>query len=78
LRSLKKKALNDSLLPLGDMAIKRKKSHKDSKSNAKKMRIKAVDLYKQSVNRFRNAHRIHVFGTDVPEPIDSWEKLGSK
>lgn len=60
------------------MAIKRKKSLKNSKSHAKKMRTKAVELYKQNVNRFRNAHRIHVFGTDVPEPIDSWEKLASK
>jgi len=63
---------------LGNMAVKRKRSAKASKSNAKKVRLKAVDLYKQNVNRFRNVHRIHVFGTDIPEPIDSWTKLASK
>lgn len=32
-------------------------------------------MLQEKVNRFRNVHRIHVKGPDIPNPIDTWDKL---
>ena len=29
------------------------------------------------MNHIRNVHRIHVYGTDIPEPCESFDKLSS-
>ena len=30
------------------------------------------------MNRFRNIYRIHVSGSDIPDPIDGWDKLSGE
>ena len=32
-------------------------------------------LYQEKINHFRKLHHIHVKGTDIPDPIDTWDKL---
>ena len=66
-----------ALTILGD--IKVKKSEKSGKKKAKKNEKaqkssleKRLILHREKVNQFRNAHRLHVFGTDVPDPLDEW------
>ncbi len=55
---------------LGNIKVKRQKpkAKKKTKERLRQLRI-------ERVNRFRNAHRIHVHGTDLAEPADSWQRL---
>ena len=46
-----------------------------TKKQKKKSRAQIFKLHQENVNRFRNIHRIHVSGNDIPDPVDSWEKL---
>ena len=32
-------------------------------------------LYQEKINHFRKLHHIHIKGTDIPDPIDTWDKL---
>ena len=32
-------------------------------------------LHQEKVNQFRNIHHIHVKGTDIPDPVETWDKL---
>nr|XP_045588644.1 probable ATP-dependent RNA helicase DDX52 isoform X1 [Procambarus clarkii] len=47
---------------------RKKKKKKDSKQ-------KQLELHKEQVNHLRKKHGIHVWGADIPEPMDSFEKL---
>ncbi|TRY63096.1 hypothetical protein TCAL_02027, partial [Tigriopus californicus] len=38
---------------------------------------KRAILRREQVNHFRNVHRIHASGPDLPEPIDQWDRLHS-
>ncbi|XP_013416566.1 probable ATP-dependent RNA helicase DDX52 isoform X2 [Lingula anatina] len=49
---------------------RKRKKKKSNKKNAKK-----ADLKQEKVNHFRRQHRIHVHGTDIPDPIASFEQL---
>lgn len=53
----------------------------NSKARRTKGRLKGVAkraaLRREQVNHFRNVHRIHASGPDVPEPIDLWDRLQS-
>ena len=46
----------------------KKGSKKFSKSNLKQ-------IHHEKVNQFRNLHHIHVKGSDIPEPIESWDRF---
>ena len=35
-------------------------------------------LYQEKINHFRKLHHIHIKGTDIPDPIDTWVELVSK
>ena len=47
---------------------KKAKGQRKAKSNLKQ-------LHQEKVNQFRNLHRIHVKGSDIPEPIESWDRF---
>ena len=49
-----------------------KTTQKKKKSRKKVTKAKIKEVYTEQLNRFRNCHNIHVTGTDVTEPIDSW------
>ncbi|XP_068934163.1 probable ATP-dependent RNA helicase DDX52 isoform X1 [Petaurus breviceps papuanus] len=51
--------------------IKDKKGKEENKLTAEKLER----LRKQKINRFRNKHKIHIQGTDLPEPIASFQQL---
>ncbi|XP_003340257.1 probable ATP-dependent RNA helicase DDX52 [Monodelphis domestica] len=51
--------------------IKNKKGNEENKVTAEKLER----LRKEKINRFRNKHRIHIQGTDLPEPIASFQQL---
>ena len=52
-----------------------KTTQKKKKSKSKITKAKIREVYTEQLNRFRNSHNIHVTGTDVEEPIDSWSVL---
>ena len=52
---------------------KTKAPKKKKKSNQQKLL-----LHQEKINQFRNIHKIHVNGSDIPDPIDSWDKLLSE
>lgn len=62
---------NDAVKLLGSMT--KKKPLK--KSGKIKTKSDLLRIHREKINRFRNIHRIHIKGTDIPDPIDSWEKL---
>ena len=51
----------------------------DIRKASKKKSIRSKEdlyrLHQEKVNRFRNVHRIHAKGSDIPDPIDSWDRL---
>ncbi|XP_074118169.1 putative ATP-dependent RNA helicase DDX52 isoform X2 [Sminthopsis crassicaudata] len=51
--------------------IKNKKGKEENKLTAEKLER----LRKQKINCFRNKHKIHIQGTDLPEPIASFQQL---
>jgi ATP-dependent RNA helicase DDX52/ROK1 len=58
---------------LGNITTKvRRKVEKRKKSKSK---ARLAQLRQESINHFRNLHRIHVTGTDVPEPLSKWASL---
>lgn len=59
---------------LGDIQAE-DSSKKRKKKKKKKTKERLLQLHRQKINQFRNAHRIRVTGEDVPEPVDSWERL---
>jgi ATP-dependent RNA helicase DDX52/ROK1 len=48
---------------------------KKKKKKVAKSKQDLLKIHQEKVNRFRNIHKIHVKGADVPSPIDKWEKL---
>ena len=32
-------------------------------------------LHQERVNQFRNLHHIHVKGSDIPDPVETWDKF---
>lgn len=32
-------------------------------------------MHQEKINQFRNTHKIHVSGSDIPDPVDNWSKL---
>lgn len=61
---------NVDLKLLGDISSK-------SSPKASKLKTKSdlLRLHKEKVNRFRKLQHIHIKGSDIPDPIDSWDKL---
>ena len=55
--------------------IKVSKKTNNRKEKKKKSKAQLFRLHQEKINQFRNVHRIHVSGSDIPDPIDSWEKL---
>ena len=54
---------------LGNIKTTQKKKKK------KKTKTKIREAYTERLNQFRNAHNIHVTGTDVADPVESWAQL---
>ncbi|XP_040506029.1 probable ATP-dependent RNA helicase DDX52 isoform X2 [Gallus gallus] len=48
---------------------------KDTKDNKKPTAEKLERLRREKINRFRNQHRINVQGTDLPDPIATFDQL---
>ncbi|OXB64863.1 hypothetical protein ASZ78_009744 [Callipepla squamata] len=48
---------------------------KDTKDNKQPTAEKLERLRREKINRFRNQHRINVQGTDLPDPIATFEQL---
>lgn len=48
---------------------------KDTKDNQKPTAEKLERLRREKINRFRNQHRINVQGTDLPDPIATFDQL---
>ena len=61
---------------LGNISVTDKKKPKKNKQASKnKTKHDLVKLHQEKINQFRNFHRIHVKGDDIPDPVDSWDKL---
>ena len=61
---------------LGNISVTDKKKPKKNKQASKnKTKHDLVRLHQEKINQFRNFHRIHVKGDDIPDPVDSWDKL---
>ena len=54
--------------------IKHKKN-KIPKKKKKKSNEQKLLLHQEKINQFRNINKIHVNGSDIPDPIDTWDKL---
>ncbi|XP_015736629.1 probable ATP-dependent RNA helicase DDX52 isoform X2 [Coturnix japonica] len=48
---------------------------KDTKDNKKPAAEKLERLRREKINRFRNQHRINIQGTDLPDPIATFDQL---
>lgn len=59
---------------LGNEVIASKKD-KPRKKHKKKSSAQIFKLHQENINQFRNVNKIHVNGSDIPDPIDSWDKL---
>ena len=59
---------SDDITVIGNI----KTTNKKKKSKSKVTKAKIREVYTERLNRFRNVHGIHVTGTDVVEPFDSW------
>jgi len=75
----KRKALaggedSDDITVIGNI----KTTNKKKKSKSKMTKAKIKEVYTERLNRFRNVHGIHVTGTDVAEPFDTWSTLSTK
>ncbi|KAK7069336.1 DEAD (Asp-Glu-Ala-Asp) box polypeptide 52 [Halocaridina rubra] len=51
------------------------KNHKDGNSNIKSERQKQLEMMQQKINRIRKLNGIHVWGSDIPEPLLSFDQL---
>ncbi|CAG0901270.1 unnamed protein product [Darwinula stevensoni] len=53
----------------------------DRKKRKRKIKVQgpehAAAMHREQVNRLKNIHRIHAWGSDIPEPIRTFEDLGS-
>jgi len=63
----------DDLTILG--AITSAKKQKKKKKKLKHNNELVKELYTEKVNQFKNVHKIHTEGTDVPTPISEWKML---
>jgi len=61
---------NNELQLLGPIKVREKKAkgQRKTKNNLKQ-------LHQEKVNQFRNLHHIHVKGSDIPDPIESWDRF---
>ena len=48
------------------------------KKNKRKTKSKVREAYQEKLNQFRNSQNIHVSGTDIPEPFNTWSTLSSQ
>lgn len=64
----------DEITVLGKIKTSEKKKSKKKKKTKEKIK----EAFTERMNQFRNAHNIHVNGTDIPEPLDNWTKLVDK
>lgn len=48
---------------------------KRKKKSKKKTSAKLAELKQEKVNHFRRQHRIHVHGSDVPDPVETFQQL---
>ncbi len=60
---------------LGDIRAPPEGSRKKAKRAPLSDSDRRAQARREAVNRFRNLHRIHVWGTDVPDPLDGWRRL---
>ena len=58
------------LFSTGPIKVREKKAkgQRKAKNNLKQ-------LHQEKVNQFRNLHHIHVKGSDIPDPIESWDRF---
>ena len=59
---------------IGNEVIASKKD-KPRKKQKKKSSAQMFLLHQENINQFRNVNKIHVNGSDIPDPIDNWDKL---
>lgn len=62
---------NSELQLLGSISAKKKLKKKKSVKSKQDLK----KLYQEKINHFRKLHHIHIKGTDIPDPIDTWDKL---
>ena len=55
--------------------IKVAKKNKPKQEKKKKSKAVLFKLHQEKINQFRNTHKIHVSGSDIPDPVDNWSKL---
>lgn len=51
---------------------------RQQKKKKLKTKEKIAALHQEEVNRLRNQHKIHVYGTDLPEPLNSFDDLTTR
>ena len=69
--------LDDDDFKLLSNEIKVKKNNPPKKKK-KKSHDQKILLHQEKINQFRNIHKIHISGSDIPDPIDNWDKLSSE
>ena len=68
--------IDDDDFKLLSNEIKVKKNNEPKKK--KKSNDKKLLLHQEKINQFRNIHKIHISGSDIPDPIDNWDKLSTE
>ncbi|XP_053408363.1 probable ATP-dependent RNA helicase DDX52 isoform X1 [Mercenaria mercenaria] len=53
---------------------KRRKQKRKNVDKAKKL----AELKQEQINHVRNINRVHAYGTDIPEPVETFEELKAK
>ena len=69
--------IDDDDFKLLSNEIKVKKNN-EPKKKKKKSNDKKLLLHQEKINQFRNIHKIHISGSDIPDPIDNWDKLSTE
>jgi len=63
---------NEDITLLGNIKSTRKKKEK---KKLKKTKTKAMEIYQEKINQFRNSYKISTNGTDIPDPFNDWDVL---
>ena len=71
----KEKLITGSADEEDDITVIGKVKTTQKKKKKRKTKSKVREAYEERLNQFRNSNNLHVNGTDVPEPFNSWSSL---
>jgi len=74
----KEKQMNGSDEDEDDITVIGKIKTTEKKKKKRKTKSKVREAYEERLNQFRNSENIHVAGTDIPKPVNTWDMLRSE